>query len=214
MRGLGPPLSRYLSKFSILHEAANWGLPTLISHVCGPDRQKSETVDVNRTDEMDRTPLEAASLIGYLSAISELLNQGAETTVQVAITAANVTTNGAEVLVLLFDRGQDQILPLINEDTIQALAKIRYGNVILALLLDRERDHILPLITEDVLLAAARNPYYGKNIMALLLDHERDLILPLITDDILQVATETWYRGKKAVALLRLDLIENSGIGT
>ncbi|KAH6975574.1 vegetative incompatibility protein HET-E-1 [Ilyonectria destructans] len=210
---------RIPQQFSILHIAAQWGVPALADYGSHSDDQHHEAGELIRfvdcVDASNVTPLECAARLGYARVVSVLLDLGGTVTTLVTQAAAGNWNNGKEVMAQLLDHQGDEIT--ITEEVVTAAAENEYdGKEVMALLLDRRGDEIT--ITEEVVKAAAGNEGSGskititeevvsiiaerfdKELMALLLDRRGDQIT--ITEDVVTAAAGNYGNAKEVMALL------------
>ncbi|KAK2591555.1 hypothetical protein QQS21_010748 [Conoideocrella luteorostrata] len=181
-------------RFSILHIAARWGIPTIANHVFHlEDQQYNAKALIHDVDEHGWTPLEHAAMSKHPNIVPIFLDHGATIKQHVIVAAAGNSDSGEELIALLLDRQGDKIT--ITDKVVRAAA----GNnkEVIALLLDRRGSEIT--ITDKVVQAAAGNRYSGEDVMALLLDRRGDEIT--ITDKVVRAAA----RNSKEVIALLLD---------
>lgn len=193
------------SRFSLLHVAAKWGIPAIISrHVCSlssqnhEQRQPHHSIDVDRKNGYGQTPLEVAVQKGHLKVISELLRCGAETTTRVVRSAVENTDRGREVIAMLFEWRRDHISTIFEAAILAAFENWTSGKKVVDWMLTKPGNQIS--ITESVVQAAAANKVSGMEIMFLLLKRRGDQIP--ITENVVRAAAANDMCGNVIMALL------------
>ncbi|WYZ35532.1 hypothetical protein EsH8_X_000179 [Colletotrichum jinshuiense] len=195
------PYRRMGSKSSILHVAAEWGIPALVAYVSRSKNERYNAGDIikllNDKDRWDRTPMERAAGSKSLRVISLLLDLGGDMSAQVVEAAARNENKGKEVMALLLNQRGDQIT--ITKEVVEAAAENHNkdkGKEVITLLLNWQGNQAT--VTKEIVSTIARR--FDKEVMALLLDHQGDQIN--ITEEVVKAAAGNEENGEEVMALL------------
>ncbi|KAM3464614.1 hypothetical protein MY5147_009463 [Beauveria neobassiana] len=184
-------------QYSILHVAAQWGIPAIVEHVYSSNGNDEAAELTHLTDASHQIPLEYAVASGYPAVVRILLGLGSSIPETAILNAVANRKSGQEMTALLLEQRGEEIR--ITEEVVKAAAGNGWnGKEIMALLLERRGEEVG--ITEEVVKAATGNWGNGKEVMTLLLkQREREI---RITDEVVKAAAGNWDNGKEVMALL------------